>query len=655
MDAIVQGKKTSVADLKPPKILNTLMHLQEQDLKPKKAVDEQETKKTVEQDLTPLPPSGIEPIHQDENQSASTPETRLSDEISGQKESLDNGEQGLDQVTIKQEQVKKSGIDYSKWEKINVNDEEEEQEIPKPASPKLTTAPEPVPKTVQQVLDRVNQAREAGKQAFQSGQWQQALTCYSRAIQESLEPTQPQVEPKENDPFAFLDKFIKLQPIPVSPLLYTNRALCHLKLEQYPLVIQDCEAALALDKNLPKAYWFKSQAYKELGEYQKELQDLEHLQTFSLDDLEVEKIQKEMVWIQDRLADTHRKLPVSKDEASSLLAFCEKLDQLQDLESQLYFIDVFFKDQEIKHVFRLHGGFDKIQTSTPHQVATALSILNHVCIKCPENTRLVQRQAQDWMQRFSAFEPSLFGPRHAEEWLIFIDLILAPELSSQVPYKAWFNKLLCWLAPSPRFIQCLANHIQEISNWFEWFDMTPTLVHDENSDSMRSSLKCLFELSRHKSAPLLENVMDRLIGLLDRTYCPVEMALATWHNVMVATPISPLVLEQGKRVLLAKHFGHPLAIKLLCLILKRVPSSCSGFEKHHIETLVTAMQTQKLDSIQLLALLLADKNNMNLWSEAGGLSVLCDFMSQALDSPLLDQALGNAALILSHCALGLLF
>ena len=49
--------------------------------------------------------------------------------------------------------------------------------------------------------------------------------------------------------------------------IYTNRALCYLKLELYDRVLRDCKLALEQDKLLTKAHFFMGQAYVEQGKF----------------------------------------------------------------------------------------------------------------------------------------------------------------------------------------------------------------------------------------------------------------------------------------------------------------------------------------------------------------------------------------------------
>ena len=54
---------------------------------------------------------------------------------------------------------------------------------------------------------------------------------------------------------------------PTKPTLYTNRALCYLKLGNWNQVVEDCQKAAQLDPSVLKAHFFKGQALVELGKY----------------------------------------------------------------------------------------------------------------------------------------------------------------------------------------------------------------------------------------------------------------------------------------------------------------------------------------------------------------------------------------------------
>ncbi|KAJ1678887.1 Palmitoyl-protein thioesterase 1, partial [Spiromyces aspiralis] len=66
-------------------------------------------------------------------------------------------------------------------------------------------------------------------------------------------------------------KAIELNPS--IPSYYTNRALCHIRLESYGGAILDADKALELDPNLAKAYYRRASAHMALGKFQEAKKD----------------------------------------------------------------------------------------------------------------------------------------------------------------------------------------------------------------------------------------------------------------------------------------------------------------------------------------------------------------------------------------------
>ena len=61
--------------------------------------------------------------------------------------------------------------------------------------------------------------------------------------------------------------FIFKSKNPSLATLFTNRALCYLKLKKWDLACHDCRRALELDNNLVKGYYFLGQALLEQQAY----------------------------------------------------------------------------------------------------------------------------------------------------------------------------------------------------------------------------------------------------------------------------------------------------------------------------------------------------------------------------------------------------
>ena len=76
---------------------------------------------------------------------------------------------------------------------------------------------------------------------------------------------------KYADAVSKYDAAIELNP--EVPAYYTNRAFCHLKMENHGLAIADATVALELDKTFIKAYYRRGSAYMALARYKEALKD----------------------------------------------------------------------------------------------------------------------------------------------------------------------------------------------------------------------------------------------------------------------------------------------------------------------------------------------------------------------------------------------
>jgi len=87
--------------------------------------------------------------------------------------------------------------------------------------------------------------KDQGNELFKAGKYAEAVAKYNEAI--------------EADPEV--------------PACYTNRAFCHLKMENHGLAIADATVAIELDKTFVKAYYRRGSAYMALAKYKDALRD----------------------------------------------------------------------------------------------------------------------------------------------------------------------------------------------------------------------------------------------------------------------------------------------------------------------------------------------------------------------------------------------
>lgn len=90
----------------------------------------------------------------------------------------------------------------------------------------------------QESLNSANKLKDAGNEAFKKEQYDDALECYTKAIE------------------TVIDDIVE------KAVFYKNRAAVYLKLEEYEYAKLDCDLALELSPNDPKALFRRCQAYE---------------------------------------------------------------------------------------------------------------------------------------------------------------------------------------------------------------------------------------------------------------------------------------------------------------------------------------------------------------------------------------------------------
>nr|NP_524664.1 spaghetti [Drosophila melanogaster]AAF47175.1 spaghetti [Drosophila melanogaster]AHB12554.1 FI17138p1 [Drosophila melanogaster]CAB64598.2 spaghetti [Drosophila melanogaster] len=98
---------------------------------------------------------------------------------------------------------------------------------------------------VAQQYKKANDIKDRGNTYVKQGEYEKAIVAYSTAI----------------------------AVYPHDPIYHINRALCYLKQESFDQCVEDCEAAIALDKLCVKAYYRRMQANESLGNNMEALKD----------------------------------------------------------------------------------------------------------------------------------------------------------------------------------------------------------------------------------------------------------------------------------------------------------------------------------------------------------------------------------------------
>lgn len=102
--------------------------------------------------------------------------------------------------------------------------------------------------TTDQIKDKAVEFKEEGNAAFKAGDWTDAIEAYTKAIK-------------------FGEQHKQLATF------YKNRAAAYLKLEKFEQVVRDCDKALELEPNEPKALFRRAQAKEQLGQFEEAYRD----------------------------------------------------------------------------------------------------------------------------------------------------------------------------------------------------------------------------------------------------------------------------------------------------------------------------------------------------------------------------------------------
>ncbi|KAI9002719.1 hypothetical protein BC832DRAFT_105633 [Gaertneriomyces semiglobifer] len=171
--------------------------------------------------------------------------------------------------SVKSERLLKErvSLDYAKWDKIA-----EECEAAPAAETTKGRRSTGTNDWKQQKADKLRKSAEPdrvrGNSLFKSRNFPDAIKAYTAAIEKYLHPVE-----KVDELSSTLERLFPTK-VNVDPLLYTNRALCYLKLQEYAHAEDDCTAALNIDSTCIKAYWRRAEAYRGKQEFEKALDDL---------------------------------------------------------------------------------------------------------------------------------------------------------------------------------------------------------------------------------------------------------------------------------------------------------------------------------------------------------------------------------------------
>lgn len=214
--------------------------------------------------------------------------------------------------------------------------------------------------------------KEKGNEAFQKGNWEEALSHYTNG----LKITQDETAEKA--------------------VFYKNRAAVYLKQKDYEKVIKDCDEALKITPSDPKALFRRCQAYEALGKYEEAYRDARFVVNSDPSNKAIQPILARLFEIvEERLRQNSRtsaKVSQMFDVAFNLESDKEKraaaLNNLLVLSRERAGAEVMFKDGIITKILKLL----KIEKNNDEIITSSIRIIAELCKNNVEHTEISIRE-----------------------------------------------------------------------------------------------------------------------------------------------------------------------------------------------------------------------------------------------------------------------
>ncbi|XP_020824967.1 sperm-associated antigen 1 isoform X2 [Phascolarctos cinereus] len=171
-------------------------------------------------------------------------------------------------------QKKKVPRDYAEWDKFDVEKEcsKIDEDYKENTTPNISSHSLKIEKNIGTIglSDKerdflATREKEKGNEAFSSGDYEEAVTYYTRSI--SVSPT---------------------------VVAYNNRAQAEIKLKNWNNALQDCEKVLELEPGNLKAFMRRATAYKHQNKYREAIEDLKKVLNIEPDNVIAKKILSEV-------------------------------------------------------------------------------------------------------------------------------------------------------------------------------------------------------------------------------------------------------------------------------------------------------------------------------------------------------------------------
>ncbi|XP_057317799.1 protein unc-45 homolog B [Microplitis mediator] len=214
--------------------------------------------------------------------------------------------------------------------------------------------------------------KEKGNEAFQKGNWDEALSCYTSALKITKDDTNEKA------------------------VLCKNRAAVYLKQKDYDNVIKDCNEALKITPNDPKALFRRCQAYEALEKYEEAYRDARFVVNSDPSNKAIQPILARLFEIvEERLRQNSRtsaKVSQMFEMAFNLESDKEKraaaMNNLLVLSRERAGAEAMFKEGIITKILKLL----KIEKNNDEIITASIRIIAELCKNNVERTEVIIRE-----------------------------------------------------------------------------------------------------------------------------------------------------------------------------------------------------------------------------------------------------------------------
>lgn len=220
-------------------------------------------------------------------------------------------------------------------------------------------------------IEEACKLKEEGNSAFKKGDWEDAITCYTKAIKLTGDET--------NDLAVYLK----------------NRAAAYLKQEKYNEALQDCNKSLEIIPIDPKALFRRAQALENLERYEEAYRDAREVLNQDPSNKTIQPVLERLHQIVQKRAQENAQI-TTKVESMNKYAF-DITAEKEKRETAMNNLLVLARDKAGSEVIIKSGALHKIKQllkmETNREIfLSAIRVIGEICKNSVENTKIIMKE-----------------------------------------------------------------------------------------------------------------------------------------------------------------------------------------------------------------------------------------------------------------------